>query len=65
MVGEWRQDSGGDSAKELLTGASKAVRMTPLSEGEMMIDYPVCSVLGIAKQLSITNAGTRFSHMEG
>jgi hypothetical protein len=68
MVGEWMQDSGGDSVKELLTSASKAVRMTPLSEGGRKrdgIDYPACPVLGTARQLSVTNAGTRFSHMEG
>ena len=68
MVGEWMQDSGGDSVKELLTSASKAVRMTPLSEGGRKrdgTDYPACSVLGTARQLPITNAGTRFSHMEG
>jgi len=32
MVGAWVRDSRGDSVKELLTSASKAVKMTPLSK---------------------------------
>jgi hypothetical protein len=43
------QDSRGDSVKELLTSAPKAVRMTPLSAGGAKrgeSDYPACSRAG-------------------